>query len=124
MKQKKLIYWATTGLVVAGMLLSVVNYFFNPELKVAYAHIGFPDWFRIELGIAKLCGALALAIPVVRPLIKEWAYFGFFVNFSSAILAHYMVHDPLFNLAAPFIMLVLVIISYISYHSINKHEIK
>jgi hypothetical protein len=124
MKLKKIIYWISTGLVVAGMLLSVVNYFFNPQLKIAYAHIGFPDWFRVELGIAKLCGALALAIPMVGARIKEWAYFGFFINFFSAIVAHYMVHDPLFNLIAPFIMLVLVITSYVYYHLIKSNEIK
>lgn len=116
MKAQKIIYWITTGLVVLGMLASFYNYFFNPALKIAYAHIGFPDWFRIELGIAKLLGALALAIPMVPRRIKEWAYFGFFVNFFSAILAHYAVGDPVFNLMAPLLMLILVIVSYITFH--------
>lgn len=112
MNKRKIIYLVSTGLVVLGMAMSVFNYFFNPALKAAYAHIGFPDWFRIELGIAKLLGALALAIPKVPSRLREWAYFGFFINFFSAIIAHYMVNDPVFNLMAPFFMLVLVIISY------------
>jgi len=123
MKLKKIIYRVSTTLVVLGMLMSVFNYFFNPELKVAYAHIGFPDWFRIELGVAKLLGAIALAVPQIPSRLREWAYFGFFVNFFSAILAHYMVADPIFNLVAPLVMLLLVITSYLT-HPIQNYENK
>jgi hypothetical protein len=121
MKTLKIKYWLTTGLVAAGMLASFFNYFFNPALKIGYAHIGFPDWFRQELGIAKLMGAIALAVPQVSGRVKEWAYFGFFVNFFSAILAHYAVNDPACNLIAPLGMLLLLITSYVTYHKlINK----
>lgn len=116
MKKLKLVYWICTGFVVLGMLLSVYNYFFDPALKVAYAHIGFPDWFRVELGIAKLLGALALGIPIVPARVKEWAYVGFFINFFSAFLAHYEVNDPAFNQIAPLVLLLLLILSYISFH--------
>lgn len=116
MKTLKITYWLTTGLVAAGMLVSFFNYMFNPVMKIGYAHIGFPDWFRVELGIAKLLGAIALIVPKVSNRIKEWAYFGFFVNFFSAILAHYAVNDPVINMIAPLAILILLIISYITYH--------
>jgi len=118
MKALKITYRITTALVVLGMLASFFNYFFNPALKTGYAHIGFPDWFRVELGIAKLLGALALAIPMIPLRLKEWAYFGFFVNFFSAILAHYAVNDPFVNLISPLIMLFLLIVSYLTFHQI------
>jgi hypothetical protein len=118
MKLLKFTYWVSTGLVTLGMLFSVYNYFYNPALKVAYTHIGFPDWFRVELGIAKLLGALALIIPQVPVHIKEWAYFGFFVNFLSAFFAHYMVNDPVSGLVAPISLLLLVITSYITFHQL------
>lgn len=116
MKTLKITYWLTTGLVAAGMLVSFFNYMFNPVMKIGYAHIGFPDWFRVELGIAKLLGAISLIVPKVSNRIKEWAYFGFFVNFFSAILAHYAVNDPVINMIAPLAILILLIISYITYH--------
>lgn len=50
--------------------------------------------------------------------VKEWAYFGFSLSFSSAILAHYKAGDPAFNLVAPFVMLLLLVVSYISYHKV------
>ncbi|WP_158829920.1 DoxX family protein [Mucilaginibacter lacusdianchii] len=121
MNAVKITYWLTTGLVAAGMLVSFFNYMFNPAMITGYAHIGFPDWFRVELGIAKLLGAIALIVPKISGRIKEWAYFGFFVNFISAILAHYAVNDPVINMIAPLVMLILLIISYISYH---KHLLK
>jgi hypothetical protein len=116
MRALKITYWITTGLVAVGMLASFFNYMFNPVIKTGYAHIGFPDWFRLELGIAKLLGAVALIVPKISGRVKEWAYFGFFVNFLSAIPAHYAVNDPQINLIAPLAMLSLLIISYISYH--------
>jgi hypothetical protein len=118
MKTLKITYWITTGLVAASMLASFFNYMFNPVIKVGYAHIGFPDWFRVELGIAKLLGAIALIVPKVSKRIKEWAYFGFFVNFFSAILAHYAVNDPVINMIAPLAVLILLIISYMTYHKL------
>lgn len=123
MKSQKIIYRVSTGLVVLGMLVSVVNYFFNPQLKINFVHIGFPDWFRVELGIAKLFGALALVFPFVPARFKEWAYFGFFVNFFSAFVAHYMAGDPAFNLIAPLVMLALVIVSYICYSRLRQHSL-
>ena len=119
MKAIKITYWITTGLIVLGMLANVYNYFFNPTLKVAFGHLGFPDWFRVELGIAKLLGAFALAFPTVPARVKEWAYFGFSISFSSAILAHYEAGDPVFNLVAPFVILLLLVVSYISYHKVS-----
>ena len=119
MKALKITYWISTGLVVLGMLLSFYNYFFNPALKIAYAHLGFPDWFRVELGIAKLLGALALGLPFVPARIKEWAYVGFFINFFSAFLSHYMIGDPVFNQVAPLVLLLLVIVSYVTYHKVK-----
>lgn len=116
MKTLKIAYRISTGLVVAAMLVSVYNYFFNPALKTAYTHVGFPDWFRVELGIAKLLGALALGIPMIPARIKEWAYVGFFINFFSAFLAHYEISDPAFNQIAPLVLLLFLVVSYISFH--------
>lgn len=120
MKTQKIIYWVTTGLVSLGMVLSFFNYFMNPAMKAGYAHIGFPDWFRVELGIAKLLGAIALIVPAVPPRIKEWTYAGFFINFFSAIWAHHFAGDALGNVIAPVILLILLILSYIAKENIAK----
>ncbi len=74
MNALKIKYWVTTGLVAVGMLISFFNYMFNPAMKIGYAHIGFPDWFRVELGIAKLLGAISLIVPKITGRVKEWTY--------------------------------------------------
>jgi hypothetical protein len=123
MKALKVTYWITTGSIVLMMLFSVYNYFFNPALKDAYAHIGFPDWFRVELGMAKLLGALALGIPAIPVRIKEWAYVGFFINFFSAFLAHYEISDPAFNQIAPLVVLLILLVSYLTFHKVIVKKI-
>ena len=115
MNALKITYRVTTGLVTVGMLI-FFNYMFNQTMKIGYVYIGFPDWFRVELGIAKLLGAIALIVQKVSNRVKEWAYFVFFVNFFSAILAHYAVNDPVINIIAPLVTLILPIVSYITYH--------
>lgn len=116
MKTLKIIYYIATGLVVLGMAASAASYFFVPSVKAAFGHTGFPDWFRVELGIAKVLGVLALGIPVIPARIKEWAYAGFFIDFFSAFLAHYEKGDPVLWQVRPLIILIILIVSYITYH--------
>ncbi|EHQ29475.1 DoxX family protein [Mucilaginibacter paludis] len=118
MKIQKIVYWISTGLLVLGMCATFINYFFNPAFKAIFAHLGFHDWFRVELGVAKLLGAFAVAIPSIPARMKEWAYFGFFISFTSAVIAHYNAGDPVFNMVAPLIMLVILLVSYVTYHRI------
>lgn len=89
MKKFKITYWISTGLFSAMMLFSAYNYFTVPEIKEAFVSMGFTqDFFRIELGIAKLLGALALILPSIPKLLKNFAYAGFTINLFSAIIAH------------------------------------
>jgi len=124
MKAIKITFWISTSLVVIGMVMSFFNYLFNPVMVDAYAHIGFPDWFRVELGIAKLLGALALAIPTIPSRVKEWAYACFFVNFFSAFLAHYFAGDPVGNQIPPIVLLLILVVSYLSREKLLGSAVK
>lgn len=88
-KTNKIIFWISTGLFSASMIYSGYNYLAIPEMSRAFAGLGFTeDYFRIELAIAKILGALALIIPFVPKWIKNFAYVGFTINLVSAIIAH------------------------------------
>jgi hypothetical protein len=63
-----------------------------PQVAQAFAHMGFPDYFRIELSWAKLIGVALLLAPVPARL-KEWAYAGFAIDLVSALIAHFAVGD-------------------------------
>jgi len=113
MKKNSIVYWATTGMVSLMMLFSAYNYFANPEIAAAFKHLGFPDYFRVELAVAKIAGALVLIIPQIPVRVKEWAYAGFGITFISAAIAHSSSGDPAKNIMMPLVFLVILIVSYI-----------
>jgi hypothetical protein len=115
MKSTKTIYWVITGLLAAAMLMNAYLYFTDPKMAAAFKHLGFPDFFRVELAIAKLIGVIVLLVPVFSGKIKEWAYAGFGITFISAALAHYLAKDPATNIVMPLIFLIVLIISNIYY---------
>lgn len=119
MKKNKIIFWVSTSIVALMMLFSAFGYFTNTDMKAAFVHLGFPDYFRIELGVLKVLGALALLIPIVPKKIKEFSYFGFVITFISAIVGHISTGDPLTNIIGPIVFLIILAISYIF---LNKHE--
>ena len=112
MKKDKIIYWATTGLVGLVMLWSAYNFSLNPTMKSAFAHLGLPGWFRVELTIAKVLGALALLIPGIPRQIKEFAYFGFGITLVSAAIAHLSSGDSIVFEIGHSIFFVSLLVSY------------
>ncbi len=63
-----------------------------PQVAGAFAHLGFPGYFRVELSLAKLLGVALLLAPVPAR-VKEWAYAGFAIDLASALVAHLAVGD-------------------------------
>jgi len=113
MKKDKLIYWITTGIVSIMMLYAAFNYFTNEEIKGAFVHLGFPSYFRIELAVVKVLGAITLLLPVIHNRLKEFAYFGFAITFISAFIAHLSSGDPVSVAFAPLAFLGILVVSYI-----------
>ncbi len=118
MKTTKILYYVFTLLLSVMMIFSAYFYFTSNQAKEGFHHVGFPDFFRIELGIAKILGAIALLAPVPAR-VKEWAYAGFGITFISAAVAHVAVGDPLQNIIGPLVGLLLLVGSYITYHKLN-----
>jgi uncharacterized membrane protein YphA (DoxX/SURF4 family) len=118
MKTTKIIYWVSTSIVGLMMLFSAYAYFTNPDVQAGFTKMGFHNFFRIELGIAKLIGAIVLLTPIAAR-IKEWAYAGFTITFISAFIAHTSMGDPLANAITPLVILAILIVSYISYHKLQ-----
>lgn len=121
MKITKIIYYLTTGILSAMMLFIAFETLTKPEVKVSMAHLGFPDYFRIELGITKIIGAILLWLPI--RLLKEIAYIGFAIMFVSASIAHYAVGDPANKVIAGIVFFAIVIVSYVSHAKLTKNQI-
>ncbi len=123
MKKDKIIYWATTGLFSALMFMNAYMYFTAPKMIEGFRHLGFTDFFRKELAIAKIIGAIVLLVPAFPSKIKEWAYAGFGITFIAAALAHYAANDPTPNIVMPLFFLVFLFVSnfYFSKTTNNNH---
>lgn len=88
--------------------------------KEGIAHLGCPAYFGVALAIFKVAGALALIVPQVPARIKEWAYAGFAFDFIFAAISHYAVDGLTAEVAAPFVFLVVLALSYHSYHQLKQ----
>jgi len=123
MKSTKITYWITTSIISLMMIFSAFSYFTNPAVKDGFAHLGFPDYFRIELGLAKIIAAIVLLAPLATR-IKEWAYAGLTFTFISAFIAHLCSGDPAANMIGPVVFLVIMAVSYITFHKLYKNQSK
>jgi hypothetical protein len=86
------LYWVVTGLFCLQMSFTAYAQLRLPQVAAAFTHLGFPDYFRVELSWAKLLGVALLLAPAPARL-KEWAYAGFAIDLASAIIAHLAVGD-------------------------------
>lgn len=100
-KINKIIYWIATLWLALGMLATGTLQLFKAKAEGALAppgvygitHLGYPVYFLTILGVWKILGVVAVLIPKF-PLVKEWAYAGFFFAMSGAIFSHIAVGDP------------------------------
>lgn len=109
------LYWTTTGLIAALMLWSAYNFYFTAAGRAAFEHLRLPNYFRLELTVAKTLGALALIAPGVPSRIKELAFFGFGITILSAIVAHSANGDGWTHVVDPLIVFAVLFASYVSY---------
>ena len=81
-------YWLATIAVAAELGVGGVwDIARIPYVRDLTAHLGYPSYFLVLLGIWKVLGALALLVPG-RALLKEWAYAGAFFTYTGAIFSH------------------------------------
>ena len=89
---KRIAYGVATALFCLQMGFTAYAQLQLPQVAQMFAHLGFPDYFRVELSWAKLIGVVLLLAPVSARL-KEWAYAGFAITLASALVAHFSVGD-------------------------------
>ena len=80
-------FWIATALFCLQMSFTGYAQLRLPQVAAAFEHLGFPDYFRVELSWAKFVGVALLLAPVPARL-KEWAYAGFAIDLASALIAH------------------------------------
>jgi uncharacterized membrane protein YphA (DoxX/SURF4 family) len=112
MKTTNVLYWISTGLLTALMLMSgVTNLLSVPEAVEGFKHLGYPAYLLPFLGVAKILGVLALLVPGF-PRLREWAYAGFVFDLAGAMYSGFAVGDPLGQWLPIAIGFVIIAVSY------------
>ncbi len=111
-KRNKIIYWIATAWLSLGMTATgIVQLIKQPEEVKMMEELGYPLYFLTILGIWKLLGVIAVLAPKF-PLLKEWAYAGFFFAMSGAVFSHIAHDDQAITLFGPVLLLILTIVSW------------
>jgi hypothetical protein len=118
-KRNKIIYWISTIWLASGMLATGTLQLFKVKAEGAVAppgvdgitHLGYPIYFLTILGIWKILGVVALLIPKF-PLLKEWAYAGFFFAMSGAAFSHVASGDSMNEIFPSLLLLTLTVVSW------------
>lgn len=111
-KRDKIIYWVATLWLSLGMVSTGLVQIIHLEEEVQKMNaLGYPDYFLTIIGIWKLLGVVAVLIPKF-PLLKEWAYAGFFFVMSGALFTHLAAGDEVVEFFGPSLLLVLILLSW------------
>ena len=111
-KRNKIIYWIATLWAALGMTSTATVQVFRMKASWDYVtHLGYPAYFLTLLGIWKYLGVVALLVPKY-PLVKEWAYAGFFFAMTGAMYSHITMGDPVKDIFPSFFLLVLILLSW------------
>ena len=111
-KRNKIIYWVATIWLSLGMASTGLVQLLQVQEETELMQVlGYPAYFLIILGIWKLLGVVAVLVPKF-PLVKEWAYAGFFFAMSGAIASHAAVGDGATEYFGPILLLALTVLSW------------
>jgi len=111
-KTRTIIYWIVTVWLALGMISTGIVQLMKTKEEVDMMHLlGYPLYFLTIIGIWKIAGVIAVLIPRF-PLLKEWAYAGFFFAMSGAVLSHLAAGDEAKTLFGPVLLIVLTIVSW------------
>ncbi len=118
-KRNKIIYWIATLWLSLGMTATGLVQLLKVKAEGAVAppgvdgivRLGFPVYFLTILGIWKILGVVAVLLPKF-PLLKEWAYAGFFFLMSDAVFVHIAVGDSAREFFPSLLLIFLIVVSW------------
>ncbi len=123
MKKTKTIFWITTGIIFLweGVLPALTG---HSEMSInGITHLGYPVYFVTIIVVFKVLGSLAVAIPAVPLRVKEWAYFGFALDFICASVSIWVVDGFGTHVLFPLVFLGILMASYLTHHKLLEARV-
>lgn len=110
--RNKIIYWTATALLCFGMLGSGISQLLHlKDMNELITHVGYPLYMMYIIGVWKILGVIAILIPKF-PLLKEWAYAGFFFLMTGALVSHLFMGDAGNAILGPLFQTIFIIVSW------------
>jgi uncharacterized membrane protein YphA (DoxX/SURF4 family) len=109
-KAKKVGYWVSTVLVALMLLPAGVGQVTLQNTE-GFVRLGYPVYFMVLLGVWKLLGGVVLLVPRL-PRVKEWAYAGVFIDFSSAAISDAVRGGSVGHVIAPIVCATILFASW------------
>lgn len=111
-KTKKTIYWVSTIFLSIGMLAGGIQQMLQTGgYNEIVTQLGYPLYMLSIIGTWKIFGVVSILVPK-KPLLKEWAYAGFFFTMSGATISHFAVGQPITEAIPSIILLVVTATSW------------
>ena len=114
-KRNKIIYWIATAWLSLGMTATGIGQVLKMKegqgALDSLTHLGYPPYLLTILGVWKILGVIAVLIPKF-PLLKEWAYAGFFFVVTGAIFSHMAAGDAIVAIFPALLLLILTVVSW------------
>lgn len=111
-KTQKIVYWFLLVLFSGFFLFDAIGGLMQIEAgKQAMIQLGYPMYLMTITGVTKVLGIIGLWQNKF-PILKEWAFAGFTINFIGASASWYFSNGPIFNVIFPWIMLAILMIIY------------
>ena len=111
-KRNKIIYWVATVWLSLGMVSTgIVQLMKDKTESEKFLHLGYPLYLLTIIGIWKLLGVVAVLLPKF-PIVKEWAYAGFFFVMTGAAISHIAIGNPINEIFPSILLLVLTFVSW------------
>ena len=111
-KANKIIYWVATLWLALGMLSTAIVQLLNMQEEMEFIiQLGYPTYVLTLLGVWKILGVIAVLMPKF-PILKEWAYAGFFFAMSGAVLSHIAAGNPINEIFPSLLLLILTVVSW------------
>jgi hypothetical protein len=111
-KRNKIIYWIATIWLALGMLSTGIVQLLKQQADVELiSRLGYPIYLLTILGVWKILGVVAVLLPKF-PLVKEWAYAGFFFAMSGAVFSHLASGSDAKEFFGPVLLIILTVVSW------------
>jgi len=123
MKTTNVLFWIITILFGAFMLFSgYTEITLQPEGVKLMQHLGYPNYFTVFLGWAKILGVIALLVPSNFPRLKEWAYAGFFFDLVGAAYSQIATDGFMPQQLFMLVFFIFLFLSYYLYHKKRSYQ--